>query len=55
PVPGTCNVHFLVDFKFHSPLYRQAASTFFKDVVSRLISSFSDRCRLIYGPGIKVP
>ncbi|PIA59877.1 hypothetical protein AQUCO_00400624v1 [Aquilegia coerulea] len=54
PAPGTCNVHFLVDFKFHSPLYGQAASTFFKDVVSRLISSFSDRCRLIYGPGIKV-
>ncbi|CAL0305811.1 unnamed protein product [Lupinus luteus] len=23
PVPGTCNLHFLVDFKFQSPLYRQ--------------------------------
>ncbi|KAK8465360.1 hypothetical protein PHAVU_009G065300 [Phaseolus vulgaris] len=23
PVPGSCNLYFLVDFKFHSPLYRQ--------------------------------
>lgn len=23
PIPGTCDVHFLVDFKFQSPLYRQ--------------------------------
>lgn len=26
PVPGTCNLHFLVDFKFQSPLYRQVIS-----------------------------
>ncbi|KAF3446654.1 hypothetical protein FNV43_RR11834 [Rhamnella rubrinervis] len=54
PIPGTCNLHFLVDFKFHSPLYRQVASMFFKEVVSQLVGSFSDRCRLIYGPGIPV-
>jgi hypothetical protein len=23
PVSGSCNLHFLVDFKFQSPLYRQ--------------------------------
>lgn len=23
PIPGTCDIHFLVDFKFQSPLYRQ--------------------------------
>lgn len=23
PDPGTCNLYFLVDFKFQSPLYRQ--------------------------------
>lgn len=23
PVPGTCDLYFLVDFKFQSPLYRQ--------------------------------
>ncbi|CAN6465001.1 unnamed protein product [Victoria cruziana] len=23
PVPGSCNLHFLVDFRFQSPLYRQ--------------------------------
>ncbi|KAE8659109.1 abscisic acid 8'-hydroxylase 4 [Hibiscus syriacus] len=54
PVPGTCNLYFLVDFKFQSPLYRKVASMFFKEVVSRMISSFSERCRLIYGPGVPV-
>ncbi|XP_043699634.1 coenzyme Q-binding protein COQ10 homolog, mitochondrial-like [Telopea speciosissima] len=54
PVPGTCDVHFLVDFKFQSPLYRQVASMFFKEVVSRLVESFTGRCRLIYGPGVQV-
>ncbi|KMT00519.1 hypothetical protein BVRB_9g218170 isoform A [Beta vulgaris subsp. vulgaris] len=51
PTPGTCNLYFMVDFKFRSPLYRQVASMFFREVVSRLVSSFTDRCRLIYGPG----
>ncbi|KAL2498265.1 Polyketide cyclase/dehydrase and lipid transport protein [Abeliophyllum distichum] len=54
PVPGTCNLYFLVDFKFQSPLYRQMANMFFKEVVSRLVGSFNDRCRLIYGPGVTV-
>lgn len=54
PVPGTCDLHFFVDFKFQSPLYSQMASMFFKEVVSRLVSSFNDRCRLIYGPGVSV-
>ncbi|KAL4559543.1 hypothetical protein LXL04_031685 [Taraxacum kok-saghyz] len=52
PVPGTCDLHFFVDFKFQSPLYSQMASMFFKEVVSRLVGSFNDRCRLIYGPGV---
>ncbi|KAG9147115.1 hypothetical protein Leryth_005352 [Lithospermum erythrorhizon] len=51
-VPGTCNLYFLVDFKFQSPLYRQIANMFFKEVVSRLVGSFDERCRLIYGPGV---
>lgn len=51
PTPGTCSLHFLVDFKFQSPFYRQIANMFFKEVVSRLVGSFNDRCRLIYGPG----
>ncbi|XP_059636673.1 uncharacterized protein LOC132278800 [Cornus florida] len=54
PVPGTCSLYFLVDFKFQSPLYRQMASVFFKEVVSRLVSSFNDRCRVIYGPGVRI-
>ncbi|XP_042503123.1 coenzyme Q-binding protein COQ10 homolog, mitochondrial [Macadamia integrifolia] len=54
PVPGTCDLYFLVDFKFQSPLYRQVASVFFKEVVSRLVESFTGRCRLVYGPGVQV-
>ncbi|KAL9257029.1 Coenzyme Q-binding protein COQ10 homolog, mitochondrial-like protein [Drosera capensis] len=54
PTPGTCSLYFLVDFKFQSPLYRQVASMFFKEVVSRLVGSFRDRCRLIYGPAAPV-
>ncbi|KAF8406319.1 hypothetical protein HHK36_008405 [Tetracentron sinense] len=54
PVPGTCDLYFLVDFKFQSPLYSQVASMFFKEVVSRLVGSFTDRCHLIYGPGVQV-
>ncbi|KAL3340461.1 hypothetical protein AABB24_028878 [Solanum stoloniferum] len=54
PTPGSCNLNFLVDFKFQSPLYRQVANMFFKEVVSKLVGSFHDRCRLIYGPGVPV-
>ncbi|KAI5000650.1 hypothetical protein ZWY2020_005239 [Hordeum vulgare] len=54
PVPGTCDLYFLVDFKFQSPLYRQVASMFFKEVVSKLVGSFSDRCFRIYGPAVPV-
>ncbi|KAG8078104.1 hypothetical protein GUJ93_ZPchr0007g5586 [Zizania palustris] len=53
-VPGTCDLYFLVDFKFQSPLYRQVATMFFKEVVSRLVGSFSDRCHIIYGPPVPV-
>uniref|UniRef100_A0A2P2J8A1 Uncharacterized protein MANES_18G037500 n=1 Tax=Rhizophora mucronata TaxID=61149 RepID=A0A2P2J8A1_RHIMU len=54
PVPSSCNIYFLVDFKFQSPLYRQVSSMFFKEVASKLVSSFSERCRMIYGPGVPV-
>ncbi|KAE8055707.1 hypothetical protein FH972_012532 [Carpinus fangiana] len=36
PVPGSCELYFLVDFEFQSPLNRRVASMFFKEVVSRL-------------------
>ncbi|WJX41375.1 hypothetical protein P8452_28736 [Trifolium repens] len=54
PVPGTCDLYFLVDFKFQSPLYSQIASMFFKEVASRMVSSFTERCRMIYGPEVRV-
>jgi|UPI000182B746 hypothetical protein len=28
PVPGTCDIYFLVNFKFQSPLYRQVNHAF---------------------------
>lgn len=54
PVPGTCSLYFLVDFKFQSPLYSQIASMFFKEVASRMVGSFTERCRVIYGPEVRV-
>ncbi|KAG6476106.1 coenzyme Q-binding protein COQ10 homolog, mitochondrial-like [Zingiber officinale] len=53
-VPGSCELYFLVDFKFHSPLYRQVVSMFFQEVAPRLLSSFEDRCSRIYGPPVPV-
>uniref|UniRef100_A0A453FM46 Uncharacterized protein n=1 Tax=Aegilops tauschii subsp. strangulata TaxID=200361 RepID=A0A453FM46_AEGTS len=32
----------------------QVASMFFKEVVSKLVGSFSDRCFRIYGPAVPV-
>lgn len=54
PTPGSCDLQFLVDFQFRSPLYRQVANMFFNEVVSRLVSSFEDRCSTVYGPTDKV-
>lgn len=54
PVPGSCNLYFLVDFKFQSPLYRQIASMFSKEVAAKMVGSFTERCRIIYGPEVKV-
>ncbi|KAL0641899.1 hypothetical protein Bca4012_103256 [Brassica carinata] len=51
PIPGTsCYLSILVDFKF----YRQVASMFLKEVATRLMGAFTDRCRLVYDPGVPV-
>ncbi|CAN8274768.1 unnamed protein product [Cochlearia groenlandica] len=54
PVIGTCDLYFHVDFKFRSPLYRQVGSIFLKENATRVVSAFSDRCRVVYGPGVQV-
>jgi hypothetical protein len=44
-------------FVFHDPhqaYSSQVASMFFKEVVSKLVGSFSDRCFRIYGPAVPV-
>ncbi|XP_030948048.1 coenzyme Q-binding protein COQ10 homolog, mitochondrial isoform X2 [Quercus lobata] len=40
--------------ELNKPKYIKVASVFFKEVVSRLVGSFNERCRLIYGPGVRV-
>ncbi|XP_010918011.1 uncharacterized protein [Elaeis guineensis] len=40
--------------ELEKPKSIKVALMFFKEVVSRLVDSFSDRCRRIYGPGIRV-
>jgi len=32
----------------------QIASMFFKEVASRMVGSFTERCRLVYGPEVRV-
>ena len=32
----------------------KVASMFLKEVATRLMGAFSDRCRLVYGPGVRV-
>ena len=41
-VPGTCNLYFLVDFKFQSPLYRQVSFLWFilEYCIFRTLSTF---------------
>lgn len=51
--PGTTLVDFRVDFCFRSPVYRQAVSLFFKEVVESQLRAFEDRCYSIYGTGIR--
>lgn len=55
PVPGTCRLHFRIDFQFRSALYRKVANVFFDEVAQRMVSSFEKRCRIVYGPGRPVP
>jgi len=49
PTPNSCHLHFKVDFQFRSPLYRQVANMFQNEVQARMVSSFEERCRLVYG------
>lgn len=54
PTPNSCNLHFLVDFQFRSPLYRKVVDLFFNEVVAKLVSSFENRCKQVYGPSVDV-
>ncbi|GBG59832.1 hypothetical protein CBR_g66636 [Chara braunii] len=52
PTPSSCLVNFSVDFQFRSPLHRTVANLFFEEVAEKLVSSFEDRCREVYGPSM---
>jgi coenzyme Q-binding protein COQ10 len=45
---------FCLFFNPHQAYSSQVASMFFKEVVSKLVGSFSDRCFRIYGPAVPV-
>ena len=49
PTPGSCWLEFKVEFCFRSPLYNQVASMFLDEVVKKMMSSFEQRCRQLYG------
>ncbi|KAL0650659.1 hypothetical protein Bca4012_093350 [Brassica carinata] len=40
--------------EFERPKWIKVASMFLKEVATRLMGAFSDRCRLVYGPGVRV-
>ncbi|CAN1274032.1 Coenzyme Q-binding protein COQ10 homolog, mitochondrial [Linum perenne] len=40
PVPGSCDLYFLVDFKFQSPLYRQVTTSSVQNITFLHLSSF---------------
>ena len=50
PTPTSVWLHFEIDFAFKSPLYRQVASLFFEEVVTRMMSAFEGRCAVLHGP-----
>ncbi|KAH7442307.1 hypothetical protein KP509_03G081300 [Ceratopteris richardii] len=54
PIPGSCDMRFLVDFQFLSPLYAKVADMSFEVVMARIMRSFEERCRSMYGPSAKV-
>ena len=49
PTPGSCWLEFKVEFCFRSPLYNQVASMFLDEVVKKMMTSFEQRCRQLYG------
>lgn len=53
PTPETCHLFFVVDFQFKSPLYRRVANMFFNEVQARLVGSFEERCKVVYGPSLE--
>lgn len=50
PTPGSCWIEFRLEFAFRSPLYRQAASLFFEEVVQHMMGAFQTRCGEVFGP-----
>lgn len=54
PTPDSCHLFFVVDFQFKSALYRKVANIFFSEVQARLVDSFEERCKIVYGPSVEI-
>ncbi len=47
-----CRVDFHIDFEFRSPLFRAMVGAVFDKAMRRLVTSFENRARQIYGPPV---
>ncbi|KAI9207784.1 dehydrase and lipid transport-domain-containing protein [Polychytrium aggregatum] len=45
----SCHVDFFIDFEFRSPLYAQAASSFFTETSRLMVTAFEKRAQEVYG------
>jgi len=50
PLSGKrCDVFFSVDFDFRSPLLRAAMTVFFDRALTKMVSAFEERAKVLYG------
>lgn len=44
-----CHVEFFIDFEFKSSLFQSMTSFFFRDITSKMMTSFVERAHVLYG------
>ena len=47
---GSCTIDFFVDFEFKSRILKNLMGVFFNELVRRMVSSFEQRAKDLYGP-----
>ena len=48
PSPGSCWVHFRIEFAFRNPVYGQLAAGFTQEVAATMVGAFEQRCQQMY-------